>query len=133
MKPFLTILVAVYNVKEQYLRACLESLIAQSMSDFKVIIIDDGSVDQSGIICDEYAVKDDRFSVIHQPNAGLAVVRNNGIVLSDTEWITFVDGDDWIEKNYVSDLFKAKEKCQMQKLYCLITFRNMQQKQKKKR
>ena len=111
MKPFLTILVAVYNVKEQYLRACLESLIAQSMSEFKVIIIDDGSVDQSGIICDEYAVKDDRFSVIHQPNAGLAVVRNNGIALSDTEWITFVDGDDWIEKNYVSDLFKAKEKC----------------------
>ena len=77
--------------------ACFESLLAQDCSDFQVIAVDDGSPDHSGEICDEYARKDSRIIVIHQKNAGVSVARNNGIKASTTEWVTFVDPDDWID------------------------------------
>lgn len=107
VKPFLSIIIPIYKIQEEYLRACFDSLVDQDMDAFRVIAVDDGSPDNSGAICDEYVAKDSRFKVIHQENAGVSVARNNGIKASSTEWITFVDPDDWVEPNYVSTLYKA--------------------------
>lgn len=107
MEPFLSIIIPVYKIKEEYLRACLDSLEAQSMPGFQIIMVDDGSPDKCGGICDEYASGDKRIRVIHQKNAGVSVARNNGIKAADTEWITFVDPDDWVEPDYISILHEA--------------------------
>lgn len=109
MTPFLSIIIPVYKIKEIYLRSCFQSLLAQDMYDFQIIAIDDGSPDQSGDICDEYAKQDKRVIVIHQDNAGVSVARNNGIKAATTEWITFVDPDDWVEPNHVSTLYNAQK------------------------
>ena len=109
MTPFLSIIIPIYKIKEEYLRACFESLLAQDCSDFQVIAVDDGSPDHSGEICDEYARKDSRIIVIHQKNAGVSVARNNGIKTSTTEWVTFVDPDDWVEPTHVSTLYNAQK------------------------
>ena len=108
MKPFLSIIVPVYKIKEVYLRECLESLLSQEMKEFRIIIVDDGSPDKCGEICDEYAKKDNRVTVIHQENAGVSVARNAGIKETDTEWLTFVDPDDWVEPNHVATLYAAQ-------------------------
>lgn len=108
MEPFLSIVIPIYKIKEKYLRACFDSLLAQDMNSFRVIAVDDGSPDQCGKICDEYSAKDSRISVIHQENSGVSVARNNGIKMADTEWITFVDPDDWVETNHVSTLYEAQ-------------------------
>lgn len=110
MAPFLSIIIPIYKIKESYLRECLDSLLAQDMRDFQIIAVDDGSPDQSGDICDEYAQKDERVIVIHQENAGVSVARNAGIKAATTEWITFVDPDDWVESNHVSTLYNAQKK-----------------------
>ena len=110
MTPFLSIIIPIYKIKESYLRECLDSLLAQDMRDFQIIAVDDGSPDQSGDICDEYAQKDERVIVIHQENAGVSVARNAGIKAATTEWITFVDPDDWVESNHVSTLYNAQKK-----------------------
>ena len=109
MKPFLSIIIPIYKIKEAYLRECFDSILSQTVSNFQVIAVDDGSPDNSGIICDEYAERDRRFIVIHQENAGVSVARNKGIEKADTEWITFVDPDDWVEKNHVATLFEAQK------------------------
>lgn len=109
MTPFLSIIIPIYKIKEEYLRACFESLLAQDCSDFQVIAVDDGSPDHSGEICDEYARKDSRIIVIHQKNAGVSVARNNGIKTSTTEWVTFVDPDDWVEPTHVSTLYNTQK------------------------
>lgn len=109
MSPFLSIIIPIYKIKEEYLRACIESLLLQDMDSFQIIAIDDGSPDRSGEICDEYAQKDDRIIVIHQKNGGVSVARNNGIKLVTTEWVTFVDPDDWAEPNLVSTLYEAQK------------------------
>lgn len=110
MTPFLSIIIPIYKIKESYLRSCFESLLAQDMNGFKIIAVDDGSPDHSGDICDEYAQKDKRVIVIHQNNAGVSVARNNGIKAATTEWVTFVDPDDWVEPNHVSILYDAQKK-----------------------
>lgn len=110
MTPFLSIIIPIYKIKESYLRECFDSLLAQDMKDFQIIAVDDGSPDQSGDICDEYAQKDERVIVIHQENAGVSVARNAGIKAASTEWITFVDPDDWVESNHVSTLYNAQKK-----------------------
>lgn len=108
MKPFLSIVVPVYKIEETYLRFCLDSIIKQDMNEFRIILVDDGSPDKCGNICDEYADKDERITVIHQDNTGVSGARNAGIEETDTEWITFVDPDDWIEPNHVSTLYTAQ-------------------------
>lgn len=95
-KPFLSIIVPVYNV-EQYLEKCICSILGQSFGDFELILINDGSIDKSGLLCEEYAKKDKRIRTIHQENAGLSAARNAGIDIAEGEYITFVDSDDWIE------------------------------------
>ena len=94
--PKISIIVPVYKV-EQYLRRCLDSIAAQTFTDWECILIDDGSPDKSGAICDEYAAKDKRFRVIHQKNAGVSAARNVGLDAAYGEWICFCDSDDWEE------------------------------------
>jgi len=94
----ISIAMATYN-GEKYLARCLDSIVAQTFSDWECILVDDGSCDNSGKICDEYAVKDTRFCVIHQQNAGVSVARNAGLKAAKGEWIAFVDSDDWIDPN----------------------------------
>lgn len=101
--PFVSIIVPVYNV-EQYLHECVPAIIAQTCGDWELILIDDGSPDGCPQICDEYALKDKRITVIHQHNQGVAVARNAGLDVARGEWIWFVDSDDWIDENAISIL-----------------------------
>lgn len=105
MKPQISIIVPVYNV-DQYLRSCLESILNQSFTDFEVILINDGSTDESGDICDEYAASDQRINVVHQPFGGVSSARNTGINLARSNYIGFVDSDDRIEKNMYQMLYQ---------------------------
>lgn len=106
----ISVIVPVYKV-EKYLPRCIDSILAQTFQNFEVILIDDGSPDHCPEICDEYAGKDDRITVIHQENGGLSAVRNAGInwavAYSDSEWVTFVDSDDWIHPRMLEFLLNA--------------------------
>jgi len=106
VKPLLSIIVPVYNV-ETYLRRCLDSIIKQSISDFELILINDGSTDNSGNICDEYHLIDSRILVIHQKNGGLSSARNAGLDVARGQFIGFVDSDDWID----SDMYELLYNC----------------------
>jgi len=100
--PQISVIVPVYNV-EKYLHKCVDSILAQTLSDIELILVDDGSPDGSGAICDEYAQKDSRVKVIHKPNGGVSSARNAGIDVASGEWICFVDSDDIIEPTYLDD------------------------------
>lgn len=95
----------IYNV-EKYLKRCINSIINQSYKNIEIILVDDGSTDNSNRICDEYAETDKRIKVIHKKNGGVASARNEGLDSSRGKYICFVDGDDWIEKNMVEILLK---------------------------
>lgn len=98
-----SVVIPVYNV-EEYLIECLESVVNQTYRDLEIILIDDGSTDGSSKICDSYALKDSRVSVIHQVNSGLSAARNRGIDQASSEYITFIDSDDVIALNFVETL-----------------------------
>lgn len=93
--PTLSIIVPVYKV-EPYLHRCVDSILAQTFTDFELILVDDGSPDNCGAICDEYAAKDSRILVIHKENGGLSDARNAGLDIAKGEYIGFVDSDDYI-------------------------------------
>lgn len=101
----ISIIIPVYNVAK-YLRKCLESVINQTYQNLEIIVIDDGSTDGCDKICDEYAKKDNRIRVIHQPNKGLSEARNSGLKVMTGEFVGFVDSDDWIEPNFYELLEK---------------------------
>ena len=101
-----SVIIPVY-MTEQFLPRCLDSLIAQSYRDFEVILVDDGSPDDCGRICDEYAVRDCRIKAIHQANAGVSAARNRGLAAAVGDFIVFVDSDDWVGPHYLSDLMSA--------------------------
>ena len=101
----ITIIVPIYNVKP-YLSRCIESIINQDYKKLEIILVDDGSTDKSGNICDEYANKDKRIIVIHQENQGLSCARNNGTRISKGKYIAYIDSDDYIELDYISYLYK---------------------------
>ena len=105
-QPVLSIIVPVYNV-EKYIRDCLDSILAQSFQEFEVILIDDGSSDQSGAICDLYAEKDERIHVVHKENGGLSSARNTGLDLAKGLYVGFVDSDDWISATMYEHLLQA--------------------------
>lgn len=107
--PKISIIVPVYNV-EKYIRRCLDSIAAQTFSDWECICVDDGTPDYSGKICDEYAQKDSRFVVIHKENGGVSSARNVGLDVAKGEWICFCDSDDWVEKDYLETWYSAVEK-----------------------
>lgn len=96
-QPVVSILIPVYNVPERYLRKCIESCISQTLQNIEIIIVDDGSSDNSGDICDEYASHDKRIHVIHKANGGLAAARNDAFESATGEYISFLDGDDYLE------------------------------------
>ena len=101
--PQISIIVPVYNV-EKYIRRCVESILAQTYSAFELILVDDGSSDRCGDICDEYAEKDHRIIVIHQENHGVSAARNVGLEIAKGKYITFCDSDDEIDINYLWSL-----------------------------
>lgn len=111
MQPLISIIIPVFNV-EDYLQRCLNSIIAQVYDNFEAILIDDGSHDKSPQICDDYKSQDCRFQVIHQPNQGLSVARNRGLNIAKGDFITFVDSDDWVSADYLSELYSLIEKNQ---------------------
>ena len=103
MKKLISIIVPVYNV-DKYISYCIESIRRQSIQNFELILVNDGSKDNSGTICDEYAQIDSRIKVIHKKNGGLMDAWKNGLEYANSDLIMFVDSDDWVEKNYVYDL-----------------------------
>ncbi len=102
----LSIIVPVYNTGK-YLRKCIDSILAQTLTDFELILVNDGSTDDSPSICDEYAKKDPRIKVIHKENGGQADARNVGLDIAKGEYIGFVDSDDYIEPNMYEDLYTS--------------------------
>lgn len=105
MKPIISIIVPIYNV-EKYLPKCIESILNQTFKEFELILVDDGSPDNSGAICDKYAEKDKRIRVIHKANGGLSSARNIALDTAIGEYIGFVDSDDYIDKYMYENLYK---------------------------
>ena len=104
--PKVSVIVPVYNA-EPYLRRCLDSILAQTFTDFEAILVDDGSTDHSGAICDEYAVRDARFKTIHIPNGGVSSARNMGLKQAKGMWVAFVDADDCVSPDYLQHLYNG--------------------------
>jgi len=105
-QPLISLIVPIYNV-ENYLRMCLDSIANQTYSNIEVLLVNDGSPDGSGVICQEFVAKDSRFRYIEKANGGLSDARNVGIARAQGEFLSFVDSDDWIEPTYVEDLYRA--------------------------
>lgn len=97
--PKVSVIVPVYNV-ENYLCRCIDSIVTQTLKDIEIILIDDGSTDLSGKICDDYSLHDKRISVIHKTNEGLSSARNIGIETATAPYLMFIDSDDWVEEEY---------------------------------
>ena len=106
--PKISVIVPVYKA-EAYLHRCVDSILAQTFQDFEVLLIDDGSPDRSGEICDEYARKDRRVRVFHKENGGVSSARNLGINNANAEWICFVDSDDWVDMDYLYNFCKLNQ------------------------
>lgn len=104
----ISIIVPVYNA-EQYLHRCIDSILTQSHSDFELLLVDDGSPDNCGAICDEYAAKDTRVRVFHKENGGVSSARNFGIEQAQGEWVSFVDSDDWIASEFLERLIQKPD------------------------
>ena len=107
--PKISVIVPIYNV-EKYLPRCIDSILSQTFTDFELILVDDGSPDNCGEICDEYASRDSRIRVIHKENGGVSSARNAGLKDSVGKWISFVDSDDWLHPQYLELLILLAEK-----------------------
>lgn len=119
--PKVSVIVPVYNV-ENYIRKCLDSIISQTLKDIEIILVDDGSEDNSGKICDEYAEKDSRIIVIHQKNNGLSNARNTGLNIASGEYIGFVDSDDYIKSEMYSEMYQTAEKTDADMVLCNYSY-----------
>ena len=104
-----SIIVPVYNI-ERYIQKCVDSILAQSYQSFELILVNDGSTDYSGKICDAYEAIDSRIKVVHKPNGGLTSARNAGLSVARGEWIMHVDGDDWINHDMLKEMLYVAEK-----------------------
>ena len=102
----ISIIVPVYNT-EKYLDQCIQSILSQTYTDFELLLIDDGSTDSSGVICDRYAEQDSRVRVFLKPNGGVSSARNIGLDNTKGEWITFLDSDDWIAPSMLDEVYKT--------------------------
>jgi glycosyltransferase involved in cell wall biosynthesis len=107
-QPKISVIVPVYK-GEKYLAACLDSILAQTFKDFELILLDDGSPDKSGEICDEYAQRDARIRVIHKENEGINKTRMGGVTLAKAPWVTFSDDDDTMEPDALEQLYALRE------------------------
>ena len=113
----ISVIVPVYNVGK-YIEKTVLSVLNQTYKDFELIIIDDGSKDGSGEICDGLACNDSRVKVIHQQNAGVSVARNVGMAEAIGEWITFLDGDDYLDENYLQEMITCADSGNYQIVMC---------------
>lgn len=113
----ITIVLPIYNV-EKYLNRCIESIVTQTYSNLEIILIDDGSIDNSPVICDDWVNKDDRIRVIHKQNEGAGIARNTGLQNASGEYICFFDSDDYIEKNTIEKLYNEITKNNAQVVIC---------------
>ena len=121
--PVISVIVPVYNA-EKYINRCIESILNQTFKDFELIIVDDGSKDNSGNICEEYARRDERIKVIHQENKGQASARNRGVLNAAGEWITFVDADDMIQSQMLEYLYRAVKSNNVKMAVCKLMENN---------
>lgn len=117
MSGKISIIVPIYNV-EEYLEDCLDSIEDQSYTNLEILLVDDGSTDKSGAICEEYQKRDDRFKAIHQANRGVSDARNRGLLEATGEYIGFVDPDDFIERDYFDILISQMEKTKADIVVC---------------
>lgn len=115
----ISVVIPVYNV-ENYLSECLESIISQTYKNLQIILVDDGSTDNSGKICDDYAKKDNRITVIHQANKGAGAAKNAGLDLVKGEYFSIIDSDDYVEHNYYETMILAMEKYNADVVQCLF-------------
>ena len=106
----ISVIVPVYNV-EMYLTECVESIQQQTYKNLEIILIDDGSTDGSGIMCDSFSSTDHRVKVIHKENGGLVSAWQCGTKAASSEYIIYVDSDDWIERDHIRDLAQALKEC----------------------
>ena len=116
-QPKISIIVAVYQA-EKYLNRCLDSIQSQTIKDFEAILVDDGSLDNSGAICDCYAKKDSRFHVIHKKNEGVSIARQTGLDAAQGEYVIHADPDDWVEPDWIESLFHKIEEEEADMVIC---------------
>lgn len=100
LQPLISVIVPCYNV-EEYLPKCIESILNQTYRNLEILLVDDGSPDNCGRICDEYAAKDSRIRIIHKKNGGLSDARNAALDVMTGEYVTFIDSDDYVSDDYV--------------------------------
>lgn len=117
----ISLIVPVYKV-EPYLRQCIDSILAQTYTDFELILVDDGSPDTCGAMCDTYSEKDPRIHVLHKENGGVSSARNVGLAHAQGEYIVFVDSDDHVGENYLKDLYSAYQAAEDSKLLVLSDY-----------
>lgn len=123
MEELISVIVPIYNV-EAYLKKCVESIIHQSYQNLEIILVDDGSPDNCGLICDQMAKEDKRIKVVHQKNGGLSNARNSGIRIANGKYIVFIDSDDWIECDFVSKMYNSAIEVDADLVICGITYLN---------
>lgn len=119
-KPMVSIIVPVYKVPNDYLINCIESILAQTLDNIEIILVDDGSPDNCGAVCDSFSEKDKRIRVLHKKNGGLSSARNAGFLAATGEWVMFVDGDDWIESEMCEVMYKMGTEKNVQLVMCGI-------------
>lgn len=124
--PYISFIVPVYNASRT-LEHCIKSLLTQTYDNFEIVLVDDGSVDGSSKICDDFAQKENRVVVYHQENAGVSAARNKGLEFACGKYVTFVDADDWIDSNVCETFVKACEK-QDYDLFCFSAIYSSQKK-----
>lgn len=117
MEELISVIVAVYNV-ESYIGRCIEGIMRQTYRNLEIVLVDDGSTDDSGVICDRYAKIDERIIVIHQKNQGLSAARNYGIKIGRGHYFSFIDGDDFIEKNFIKQLHRVMSEAKVDLVCC---------------
>ena len=120
MKPLISVILPIYNVA-QFLPRCIESVCSQTYDNLEIILVDDGSPDDCGDICDKYAEKDNRIVVVHKQNGGLSDARNKGAEIANGEYITFIDSDDYVTDTYVEYLYSLIEKYHTRMSLCTHT------------
>lgn len=116
-RPSISVIVPVYRA-ETYLYKCVESLLAQTYHDFEILLIDDGSPDKSGILCDEYAAKNDRIRVFHKVNGGVSSARQYGLDNARGEYVIYADPDDWVEPDMLEELYKIAKTANADVVIC---------------
>ena len=118
--PVISVIVPIYKV-EKYLKQCADSILSQTYCNTEVLLVDDGSPDSSGVICDDYAIDNDKVIVIHKGNGGLADARNYGIELACGEYLSFVDSDDYVDIDFLETLYDALDKYKCKLSICNMT------------